>query len=252
MKNENRKFALLVLGICALTIAISIGIQTYKQYFEIAEFPNISSILQGTLGIAVSLAGAIVAVRLATISMIIVEKEKQREESKLFHEIVENSIRPIRDLSISIQELYNVSFAFKYLFTLSKDSGRILNDTKINADLANLRNEVISVLEKMILAVQDMSHNIYSSALWISVTDKRLSEGTMLLKGGAARSSNNRERSQENGYLIEDLNMVGTMLKTDVVLFWFTLLRVSKYLTSQFSPSLPIVFCLEGSRIQIV
>ncbi|WP_138485469.1 tyrosine-type recombinase/integrase [Dyadobacter bucti] len=38
----------------------------------------------------------------------------------------------------------------------------------------------------------------------------------------------------------------------DVVPFWFTLLRVSKYLTSQFSPSLPIVFCLEGSRIQIV
>jgi hypothetical protein len=38
----------------------------------------------------------------------------------------------------------------------------------------------------------------------------------------------------------------------DVVPFWFTLLRVIKYLKSQFSSSLPIVFSLEGSRIQIV
>jgi hypothetical protein len=38
----------------------------------------------------------------------------------------------------------------------------------------------------------------------------------------------------------------------DVVPFWFTLLRVSKYLKSQFSSSLPIIFSLKGSRIQIV
>lgn len=44
----------------------------------------------------------------------------------------------------------------------------------------------------------------------------------------------------------------GTSEETDVVPFWFTLLRVSKYLKSQFSSSLPIVFSLEGSRIQVV
>jgi SAM-dependent methyltransferase len=37
--------------------------------------------------------------------------------------------------------------------------------------------------------------------------------------------------------------------KLDVVPFWFTLLRVSKYLKLQFLSRLPVIFCFKGNRV---
>jgi len=64
------------------------------------------SLLQGTLGVAVGLAGAYVAIKIASLSYTLVNQQKSREDFLLVSDKILKSITPLIKLSRSLRDLY--------------------------------------------------------------------------------------------------------------------------------------------------
>jgi hypothetical protein len=187
MKKEDRGFIVTLFIVSGLTVIIAILIQTFSKHFAISDFSIISSILQGTLGIAVSLAGAIVAIRLARLGTLIIEKEKQREDSKFYHDVINNSLEPIKKLASSIQDFYFICKSYDYILRLGPKDLDSIDDKNLEKELKNMKEHIARALDNMVCAINEITANNYANAFWLSVSDNRLINNSLLLHGGGGK-----------------------------------------------------------------
>lgn len=235
MKKQNFTFILILIIATLLLVGLTIAIEVYKEKFMFSDFGNIASILQGTIGVSISLAGAIVAIRLANLSIMIIEREKKREDSKFFHEIINEAILPIKKLTNSFQDLHFNSRRYEQLINISDKNLKTMDPEILDFELQKMKIEVAGSLEKIIIAIKELSESQYAYSFWLYLTGKRLKNKSLLVTGGGARDSvdkNNRRSSQwENQkgvtFMIEDLNFLHNSLSRVYERFLNTNLNMS-------------------------
>ena len=165
--------------------------------------------MQGTIGISVSFAGALVAIRLANISTQIIEKEKYREDSKMYFDVISESLSPYRSLVNCVNDLYlqsaNLSDQIKSSVVKQDDT------VNINDLCESITTTATTHLKDMIASLQEIQNNTFFYALWLMITDKRFKNSDLIASGGVRSSGDFR---QSKSYLVEDLSTLIILLQS--------------------------------------
>lgn len=100
------------LAIIALTVvATIIGYHYFRDPFKHEVFGSLGTLIQGTLGVGVSLAGAFVAITIASVSYELLSAEQYREDFILLAEKMENAVAPIQCVARCMAALLHWKFA---------------------------------------------------------------------------------------------------------------------------------------------
>ena len=94
--------------ILSILMALSIIYFNHSKTFKLDNLGAIGSLLQGTLGIAVSLAGAYVAIKLAGLGYDILNKENKRDDYVIINDIVSSAINPIFKIAQEYEKLIDI------------------------------------------------------------------------------------------------------------------------------------------------
>lgn len=109
-----RDFILAFLAILITTILVTFAIvHATEKSPDTNVLGEVGSFLQGTLGTAVALAGAFVAIRIAALSYQIVMEQKHREDFFALSEAIEAGIKPLMVVARQMRNLYGVGVAAK-------------------------------------------------------------------------------------------------------------------------------------------
>jgi len=107
MKNPMTQFVLAILIVLAISTALFITFsQTYGVYFDLSKSEYIGSFIQSTLGVSISLAGAFVAIKIASLANNIIQHERTREDFSFLNQKIEESVVPIIKVGRTFSLLY--------------------------------------------------------------------------------------------------------------------------------------------------
>lgn len=182
-KNVDKKFYQYVIAILLVTVGVVILLFLFFKGDD-NKLGSIGSILQGSIGVAVSLAGAIVAIRIANLGTDIVEREVRRDDLVKFNEILMETTTPFKELANS---LTNFFVSAKMLNNKIKE---LVNKTLNNPDYDSketveklvspmlsfdeeFQSAMIKSIEEIANRLSDITKSPYSFYLWKYITNKR-------------------------------------------------------------------------------
>ncbi|WP_316738499.1 hypothetical protein [Pedobacter aquatilis] len=211
-------FVLLIFGIFVFILIFTLFFQHRNGSFSFTELASISDVIQGTLGVAVSFAGALVAIKLARISTLLIEKEKAREDNKSYNEIISAALTPFRTLSNTITELYLNSADFDHVFSdvLRYPSESESQKPISNLDLVEISRLLDNHLRDMISALENIQKDTFSYALWLMRSNYNAKAGKFIERGGSSgfNVSDTGEMGHANvSFLADDITHTLSNLK---------------------------------------
>lgn len=171
--------------IVILTVLFASGVTWllwHSQFADNTKLSNIGSILQGVLGVAASLAGAIVTMRIANLANRLVSHEQSREDFEFLNSRLEQALKPIFEIGRDLAALY----AFFIIYRSQKD--RLISDMSgadfnkllkpisnkknnkrfeiLGKTISELRKEVGARIIKVAEALDGIYSNSYALFIW--------------------------------------------------------------------------------------
>lgn len=132
---------------------------------------NIGTVLQGTLGIAASLAGALVAIRLASLANEIIQHEREREDFNFLNDKIEQAMRPIVEVALRLSELYGVSVStWEERTRLMQASAQDPTDASAwelsIGKTVHFKQELADKFDALVVALEHVLINSVSLSIW--------------------------------------------------------------------------------------
>lgn len=177
----DKKFIAYIIITLIVTTSVIIII---GRYFYDEKIGNIGSLLQGSIGIAVSLAGSIVAIRIANLGTEIVKREVKRDDFVKFNEVLQQTINPFKDL------VDTISYLFLKAKTLNSNVRQLIDETLNNKEyeklgemekLVNLnlpfdnhfKNEIAESIDALATSLENITKSPFSFYLWKFIANRR-------------------------------------------------------------------------------
>lgn len=210
MRQESIEWKLLYVGLLVVVALFCIVVFGYNQFAPstavnaetatqstldpgaaITEQANklsaVGAILQGTFGIAATLAGAYVAIQIAALSYLTLERQRYRDEQALIAQRIDEGLKPIVDVALALQRTYiqylsaaNARERFRTLYELAKGTGRPIeldvlfksapsNEiAAVSAAIKGIYDCVITIAEKL----EALASDEYARFFWEKIGER--------------------------------------------------------------------------------
>ncbi len=145
-----RNFIISLIVILFIAILCFWGILTFFSKTDDSKFESVSAILQATIGVAVSFAGAIVATIIALNARDIAMKELERNTVSDLNNMIASALTPIRDSAIKFERLFEsfIEFSSDNQDFFHKMSKILFEDKNLENYMNQTFTENIKNLEK--------------------------------------------------------------------------------------------------------
>jgi hypothetical protein len=158
-----------------VTIVLSLIIHRFIPHDS--KFGDVGALLQGTLGIAVSLSGVYVAILLASNANEMILNERRQESLRLVNELFNEGLRPILQVVRHIERLYALFLALNHqvrtplitkLCTDRSQRERITApvDSEVKDKVVRYKRALAEQLTAIADSLEEVEANLYSKILW--------------------------------------------------------------------------------------
>lgn len=172
MKNLLTQFIVSFLIVLIITLLIVWGLNGhFLGDIDKSNFESIGSIIEATFGIAVGLAGAFVAIKIASLANDVIHHERKRDDFSFINDKIEEGLNPIINVARQMALLYAAQISGEPEKSLViKD---ITSDadwsTKMNSQLRRelqYKQSIATRVEKLADALDDLLLSSYSMFIW--------------------------------------------------------------------------------------
>jgi hypothetical protein len=163
------------IAIVALTVVVTVvGYHYFRDPFKHEIFGSLGTLIQGTLGIGVSLAGAFVAITIASVSYELLRAEQYREDFCLIADKMESAVIPIQSVAHCLVTLFDLEIrgerekSAHFKFEPSTDWS-----ARLPLSAIPYKTALASAVANLSDALLEVSKSSYSLYIWRSCSTQK-------------------------------------------------------------------------------